>query len=226
MDPGSPVQEVVYVIENHSATWTLPSTARWVGVGDLATLTIATPGMVRVLEEWFDWVNAADKSLRVLWYEAGWMNAAGAWMVQQLARLDSKPTGPVEQVGSWQRSCVMRLPTTHGATYFKAVPAVLGSELDISVLLDHEYPGMVAEVMAVDTGRRWLLMREMGTKTLDTVPYPEQWKEAVHAYAQLQVDWVDAARRFSIAGCPNRGLLQLVESVDRLLVDTVVMKPG
>jgi hypothetical protein len=40
------------------------------------------------------------------------------------------------------------------------------------------------------------------------------------------VDWVDAARRFSIAGCPNRGLLQLVESIDRLLADTVVMKPG
>jgi hypothetical protein len=38
--------------------------------------------------------------------------------------------------------------------------------------------------------------------------------------------WVDAARRLSIAGCPNRGLLQLLESVHRLLVDTVVMKPG
>jgi hypothetical protein len=154
------------------------------------------------------------------------MNAAGAWMVQQLARLESKPTGTVEQVCSWQCSCVMRLRTTHGASYFKAVPAVLGSELDISVLLDHEYPGMVAEVMAVDTGRWWLLMRDMRTKTLDSAPDLEQWKAAVHAYAQLQVDWVDAARRFSIAGCPNRGLLQLVESVDRLLVDTVVMKPG
>jgi hypothetical protein len=80
--------------------------------------------------------------------------------------------------------------------------------------------------MAVDTDRRWLLMRDMGAKTLDSVPDLEQWKAAVHAYAQLQVDWVDGARRFSIAGCPNRGLLQLVESVDRLLVDTVVMKPG
>jgi hypothetical protein len=38
--------------------------------------------------------------------------------------------------------------------------------------------------------------------------------------------WVDAARRLSIAGCPNRGLVQLVESVDHQLVDTVVMKPG
>jgi len=103
---------------------------------------------------------------------------------------------------------------------------VLGSELDINVLLGHEDPGMVAEVMAVNTDRRWVLMWGMGSKTLDSVPDLEQWKAAVHAYAQLQVDWVDAARRFSIAGCPNRGLLQLVESVDRLLVDTVVMKPG
>jgi hypothetical protein len=36
MDPGSPVQGAVYVIEDHSAIWTLPSTARWVGAGDLA----------------------------------------------------------------------------------------------------------------------------------------------------------------------------------------------
>jgi|GEM_PF-290670 len=226
MDPGSPLQEIAYVMENHSTAWAPPPTARWVGTGDLALLSIATPGMARVLEEWFDWVNAADKSLRVPWYEAGWMNAAGAWMVQQLARLDSKPTGPIEQVCSWQRSCVMRLPTTHGAAYFKAIPAALGSELDVSVLLDHEYHGMVAEVMAVDTDRRWLLMRDMGAKTMDSVPDLKQWKAAVHAYAQLQVDWVDAAHRFSIAGCPNRGLLQLVESIDRLLMDTVVMKPG
>lgn len=98
MDPGSPVQEVVYVIENHSAMWRPPSTARWVGAGDLTTLTIATPGMARVLEQWFAWVSAVDKSLRIPWYEAGWMNAAGAWMVQQLARLDSKPTGPARVI--------------------------------------------------------------------------------------------------------------------------------
>ncbi len=226
MDPGSAVQEVVYVIENHSATWTLPSTARWVGVGGLGLLTMATPGMARVLQEWFAWVNATEKTLRVPWYETGWMSAAGTWMVQQLARLDCKPTGPVEQVCSWQRSCVMRLPTTHGVAYFKAVPSVLSSELDVSVLLDHEYPGMVAEVMAVDTARRWLLMRDMGAKTLDRIPDLGQWKAAVHAYAQLQVDWVDGARRFAIAGCPNRGLLQLVSSIERLLEDTVAMKPG
>lgn len=85
---------------------------------------------------------------------------------------------------------------------------------------------MAAEVMAVDTPRRWLLMRDMGTKTLDSVPDLEQWKEAVHAYAHLQVDWVDGARRFAIAGCPNRGLLQLVPSIERLRADTVAMKPG
>ena len=226
MDPGSPVRELAYAIENHLATWTLPSTARWVNSGDLGPLALATPGMARVLKDWFEWVNASDKSLRVPWYETGWMNAAGTWMVQQLARFDSKPTGPVEQICSWQRSCVMKLPTSHGVAYFKAIPAVLGGELDVSVLLDHEYPGMVAEVMAVDTDRRWLLMRDMGTKTLDSVPDLVQWKAAVHAYAQLQVDWVDAARRFAVAGCPNRGLLQLVSSIDRLLADTVAMKPG
>lgn len=154
------------------------------------------------------------------------MNSAGTWMVQQLARFDSRPTGPVEQVCSWQRSCVLKLPATHGVAYFKAVPVVLGSEVEISVLLDHEYPGMVAEVMAVDGDRRWLLMRDMGAETLDSIPDVERWKTAVHAYAQLQVDWVDAARRFAIAGCPNRGLLQLVSSIDRLLADTVAMKPG
>lgn len=108
--------------------WTLSHTTL-TGAGDLTTLTIATPSMARVLEEWFARVSAVDKSLRVPWYGAGWMNAAGAWMVKHRARLDSKPTGPVEQVCSWQRSCVMRLPTTHGgAACFKAVPAVQGSE--------------------------------------------------------------------------------------------------
>jgi len=81
-------------------------------------------------------------------------------------------------------------------------------------------------VIAVDNDRRWMLMRDMGPKTLDSVPGLEQWKAAVRAYAQLQVGWVDATRRFAMAGCPSRGLLQLVESVDRLLMDTVAMRPG
>lgn len=226
MDPGSPVPELVYVVENHAATWTAPAAPRWVGAGDLGGVQLATPGMSRVLKEWFAWVNAADTSLRVPWYEAGWMKKAGSWMVQQLARLDSAPIGPVEQVYSWQRSCVLRLPTTHGGVYFKAVPTVLASEVSVSVLLDHEVPGMVAEVLAVDSDKRWMLMRDMGATTLDSVPALEQWKAAVGAYAQLQVSWVDATRRFAIAGCPNRGLLKLVESIDRLLTDTVAMKPG
>ena len=226
MDPGSPVQELVYAIENHALTWTLPSAARWLDAAEAASLPLATPGMKRVLEEWFAWVHAADTTLRVPWYQPGWTNEAGRWIVQQLAVLDSKPTGPVEQVCSWQRSCVMRLPTTHGMVYFKAVPAALGQEVDVTVLLDHEYHGMVPEVLAIDADRRWMLMRDMGAQTLDAVPGLEQWKAAVRTYAQLQVDWVDVTRRFSVAGCPSRGLLQLVEAIDRLLTDTVALRPG
>lgn len=226
MDPGSPVEERVYVVENHASTWTLPVTARWIDAHDVTGLQMATPGVTRVLEEWFSWVHAADTSLRPPWYAAGWMNAAGGWIVEQLAHMDVKPAGPIEQVRSWQKSCVLRLPTTRGNAYFKAVPAVLGTEVSVSVLLDHEYPGMVPEVMAADHERRWLLMRDMGSATLDGVPDGERWREAVRAYSQLQVGMVDQTRRFAVAGCPNRGLLQLVESIDRLLADTVAMKPG
>jgi len=64
---------------------------------------------------------------------------------------------------------------------------------------------MVPEVLAIDADRRWMLMRDMGAQTLDAVPGLEQWKAAVRTYAQLQVDWVDVTRRFSVAGCPAAG---------------------
>ncbi len=226
MDPGSAAQGLVYALESHSATWTVPSSARWADGRGLAGLRMATPGMAQVLDAWFSWVEDGSNPLRVPWYRAGWMAEAGAWIVEQLARLDSRPSGPIEQVCSWQRSCVLKVPTTHGTAYFKALPASMRTELAVSVLLDHEYPGMVPEILAVDADRGWMLMKDMGSTMLDAVPDLEQWKKAVRAYAQLQVDTVDAGRRFAIAGCPNRGLLQLVESVDRLLADTVVMRPG
>lgn len=225
MDPGAPVRELVYAVENHLASWAPPPGARWAGAGDLDVLTLATPGQRAVLQEWFAWTQTADRSRRVPWYGAGWMTQSGGWIVQQLARLDTQPSGPIEQVCTWQRSCVLHLPTTRGLAYFKAVPAALRTEVDVSVLLDHEYAGMVPEVLAADSDRGWFLMRDMGPSTLEASPDLQEWKGAVRAYAELQVDMVDIRHRLGAAGCLSRGLLQLVESVDRLLSDTVVLRP-
>ncbi len=225
-NPGAPLQERVYAIENHAASGILPAGARWVGPEDLRSLTLVTVGQKAVIEEWFAWVHAADRSLRVPWYEAGWMTAAGAWIVQQLARLDIRPSGPIEEVCTWQRSCVLHVLTTRGAVYFKAVPPALRPEVEVSVLLDHQYPGMVPEVLAADSDRGWFLMRDMGPATLETATDLTEWTSAVRAYAELQVDMVDLRYRFAVAGCPDRGLLQLVDSTDRLLSDTVVLRPG
>ena len=61
-------------------------------------------------------------------------------------------TGPVEQVKSWNLSCLLRLPTTAGTVWCKAVPRFFGHEGAILRLVAGVRPGLVPPVLGIRPG--------------------------------------------------------------------------
>jgi hypothetical protein len=216
-----------YAMENHSPSWTLPAGARWVGEKELAELDLARPRDLALLQRWFVETRAENvPPKRVAWARAGWIEDASAWIGTQVDRSGNAVVGPIEQLRTWQRSCVLRASTTSGAVYFKAVPPMFALEPRLTRALAEQYPTHSPEVLAVDEDRHWLLTREFGGRPLEPVSEIERWEEAVRAYARIQADSAPGIERLMALGCPDRRLERLAAAIDPLVEDTSLLLPG
>jgi len=130
------------------------------------------------------------------------------------------PTGPAEQLRSWQRSAILRLPTAEGPVYLKAVPPIFAHEPALTAALAAADPARFPRPVAVDPARGWLLMRELQGPTLDTrCDDVELWEEALAAFAEVQIASVAHLPALRAAGVPERPLATLAARLAPLLAD-------
>ena len=88
-----------------------------------------------------------DHPLRAPWARPGGVQAMIEWADGFVHR-----TGPAELVKSWNLSCLMRLPTTEGTVWCKAVPRFSEHEGAVLQLLAGVRPNLVPPVLAFTPG--------------------------------------------------------------------------
>jgi hypothetical protein len=91
------------------------------------------------------------------WHEPGWLPIISAWLEDELLRRGCAPRGPVTLVQARPWSVVLRVPTTAGACYGKAVAPALAHEVELTAALARWRPDCLPAVLAVDRERGWLL---------------------------------------------------------------------
>ena len=94
---------------------------------------------------------------RVAWAMPGWRPRAEAWINEQLGRIGVRLAGPITTRKIWPISCVLRLPTSAGNFYFKAVPPLFGREPALTDALARRHPGQGPEVVALDAWHEALM---------------------------------------------------------------------
>ena len=116
--------------------------------------------------------------------------------------VDGEATQP--HVRPW--GTVLRVPTTCGPVWAKAVVPALRHEVAVTTLLARRRPEAVAPVLGADAERGWLLLadagetlRELGARERTLVP----WHEALSLYASLQRDVVADAPALLAEGLPD-----------------------
>src|SRR4051794_15263058 len=81
---------------------------------------------------------------------------------------------------------VLRVAHESGVAWFKACGPVQSFEPRLTVGLARRWPGRVADVIAHDLERAWLLLADAGTPVGVYGNPPEAWLVALPPYAELQ----------------------------------------
>ena len=152
---------------------------------------------------------------QLLWVQPEWLAEVHAWI-----REHAEPTAELEQGHVRWWSTVIRVPTSSGDLYFKAVSDVHAFEPALTAELGRVRPGRVTELVAVDLDRRWMLMRDAGTRLRELISSDHDlhhWEELLPLYADLQIAVAPELERLLELGVPDERLAGLPARYERLL---------
>jgi hypothetical protein len=213
--------DLVVAVEVLTSGWVPPVGSRWVTSADLDLVDLAVPEHRAVIKAWFDEETGrvASSSRRSPWAKPGWFSAVVAWIDDQLGCRSIRRTGQVEQVKNWSVSCLLKLPTSVGELWFKAVPPFFPGEVGVTGTLAAEFPTQVPRLVAVDRERGWMLMHAFEGGLLRDEQDVARWEEALRTYAEMQVWSTDRVDDLLAAGCNDRRLPVMFAQFERLLAD-------
>ncbi|MFL5732935.1 MAG: phosphotransferase family protein [Chloroflexia bacterium] len=216
-DPSTGEQTGVVLVESHDPEWT-PG----------GNLTMAAPdaSVEAVLKGRYP---TADGEA-IPWTQTGWFREASEWMCAQLEEIGLGIEGEVEQMRAWFLSCILRVETTGGPYYLKAVPPLFRHEPALTLDLSTRHAGFVPDVAAVDVERRWTLMRHVpGVKLIqhpDKPRYLPRWEAILRRYAQVQKEYARRVDDLLAMGCFDYRLDGLYSDVEALFAEITQLLEG
>jgi hypothetical protein len=153
----------------------------------------------------------------LVWAQPEWLAMARAWAADRIAI-----KGEVEQVHLVPWSTVLRLPTAEGDHYLKAASVSGKYEPSLTVLLAEGFPDRIAEPVAIDAERGWMLTRDAGTRLREQMQSAadlHHWETLLPAYADLQIQLGPSADELLALGVPDTRLSAIPGLLDDLLDD-------
>jgi phosphotransferase family enzyme len=159
---------------------------------------------------------------QILWRDPTWQKEAHEWIRVQAQRQSIHITGEIEQPHVYPWSTVLRVPTNEGTLFFKATAEETIYESALTQKLAGWFPDCTPELLAVDTTRGWMLMRD-GGETLRGSIRPTQdvtpWQAVITRYAELQIGLAEYASEILALGIPDHRLAVLPTLFIQLLAD-------
>ncbi|RPJ23568.1 MAG: hypothetical protein EHM33_20515 [Chloroflexi bacterium] len=167
--------------------------------------------------------------ITLLWQDPDWQKHAQAWIQAEAARQSIRITGEIEQPHMYPWSTVLRVPTNEGMLFFKATAAETVYESALTEKLAGWYSDCMPELVAVDTARGWMLMRDGGEQlrlsirpTRDLAP----WNPVISRYSEVQLGLAEHLIQILSLGIPDHRLAvlpalysQLLAQEESLLID-------
>jgi hypothetical protein len=157
------------------------------------------------------------------WLEPDWRAEADAWI-----REHANVTDPIEQPHVYPWSTVLQVPTADGPLWFKATtPEVHGFEPRLTAILAETCPDRVTELVEIDAGRAWMLMRDAGTRLRELEPTdPGIWETILPRYAEVQIAVTPRADDLLSLGVPDRRPAGIPDAIEELLDDERALMLG
>ncbi|HEY1293148.1 MAG TPA: hypothetical protein VGJ60_08720 [Chloroflexota bacterium] len=145
--------------------------------------------------------------------------AADDWI-----RAHVTPVGPIETAHERPWSTVLRVPLAHRIAWFKACAPVQAFEPRLTGELFARWPERVAEVLARDDERAWLLLADAGVALRALGNPPDVWLRALPLYAEVQRGEAPHADDHLAHGVPDLRLQTWPARYDDLLAHTLPLE--
>jgi hypothetical protein len=159
---------------------------------------------------------------QLLWQNPDWQKKAHDWIRAEASRHAVQLIGEIEQPHIRHWSTVLKIPSSDGWFYFKATAGETVYEIALTEKLTAWFPKYLPELIAVDTERGWMLMRDGGEMlrasirpTKDAMP----WEPIIGRYAELQIGLSEHIDEILALGLPDRRLAALPTLYKKLLLD-------
>lgn len=161
-----------------------------------------------------------------LWQQPDWQGEAHAWIRSALDKNNLQLTGEIEQPHIRQWSTVMTVPANNGILYFKASASIFAHETALTDYLARFRPEIFPELLATDTRRHWMLMRDAGTPLrhfIRTEKSIARWKDVLPLYVDIQKEMAERTIHLLALGVMDRRLAKLPTMFENLIVDESAM---
>jgi hypothetical protein len=170
-------------------------------------------------DRYADWLTrTASRTLdqRPPWFRPGWYQRARDYLAQVMQERGVVRRGPVEQVKQWSMSSVLRVDSSGGRLFLKAVVPELAHEPTVVRWLVDRWPAMAPTVVAADQQQGWWVTTDLGDLTAATLE-PRARSACLDQLARLQTRLAGTCDDLVDLGCAPLGSEQLAAQVVELL---------
>ena len=160
---------------------------------------------------------------QLIWHDPAWQKQAHTWLRSEAEKNAFQITGEIEQNHAYAWSTVMRVPTDQGLLFFKATAGETLFEIELTQKLAVWFPDCMPELVAVDTTRGWMLMRDGGEQLRASIRPAQDvkpWAPVITRYAELQMGLAEHVDEILALGIPDHRLAVLPSLYSQLLADT------
>lgn len=167
-----------------------------------------------------------ENTFRTLWQDAAWIAETHAWIHSQLRAQNINSTGAIETIQTRPWSLMMRVPTDAGNLYFKAIAPAWIFEAPLTQALAQWHQDDVPELIAVDSARGRLLMREGGARLRERIRATHDasaWLSILPRYARLQMDLAKHREEILGMGTPDHRLATLPGQYQEMLAEREIL---
>lgn len=159
---------------------------------------------------------------KLLWEQPKWQKQVHDWIRAEAARQSIHITGEIEQPHMYAWSTVLRAMTNVGMIFFKATASETIYETALTQKLTEWFPDCMPELIAVDTARGWMLMRDGGEQLRASIRPTQDikpWNPVIKRYAELQIGLAEHVSEILTLGIPDHRLAALPALFSQLLAD-------
>lgn len=165
----------------------------------------------------------ATKNELYPWQNPGWHQKTQKYFIETL-RKKEKITGRilVQQIKTWNLSCVLKAVTNKGNYFLKAIPAKYKFEASLSAFLSKWLPQYSLELVAVNSPDNFLVSKEAKGKTLDQLHGTKRWEKALRDFALFQISLIPKTKELQRLGLPTWSK----EALEKTLFQKAEKYPG